>query len=50
MIANDLGGSVVLLAEVVGVGLADFFLEPAEVVAPEGHGSRVFVEPELIAE
>lgn len=49
MVTDDLGGSVVLLAKVVGVRLADFFLEPAEVVAPQGHGSRVFVEPELIA-
>lgn len=49
MVSDDLGGSVVLLAQVVGVGLADFFLEPAEVVAPEGHGSRVFVEAELVA-
>ena len=37
MITDDLGGSVVLLAKVVWVGLADFFLEPAEVVVPEGH-------------
>lgn len=49
VVSDDLGGSVVLLAQVVGVGLADFFLEPAEVVAPEGHGSRVFVEAELVA-
>lgn len=49
MVTDDLGGSVVLLAKVVGVRLADFFLEPAEVVAPQGHGSWVFVEPELIA-
>ena len=49
VIADDLGGAVVLLLEVVGVGLADFLLEPAEVVPPEGHRPRVLVEPKLIA-
>lgn len=49
MIADDLRGSVVFLTKVVGVRLADFFLEPAEIVPPEGHRPRVFVESKLIA-
>ena len=44
VVADDLGGAVVLLLQVVGVGLADFLLEPGEVVLPQRDGPRVFGE------
>lgn len=41
VVADDLGGPVVLLLQVVGVRLADLLLQPAQVVPPQRNRPRV---------